>query len=165
MSQNKQSNLKRVLQYLICILVSLVVSFIIIDNYHPVLVDGESMMPTFKNGDLLISTTTFDYIDIKIGDIVVFKNNIQMIKRVIAKGGDEIWVTDGKVYVNGELSPYQFEPIESAGVLSNVYTVKDNELFCMGDNRNNSLDCRSFGAISFEQIKYKIIKKIKIFNK
>lgn len=156
----KQDNLKRALQYLLCILFSLIVSFVFIENFHPVLVDGESMMPTLKNGNLLISTTSFDYDDIKIGDIVVFKNKIQMIKRVIAKGGDTIWISDGKVYVNGELSPYQFEPIEDAGVLSKVYTVKDNELFCMGDNRNNSSDCREFGAISFDQIKYKIMKKI-----
>lgn len=158
--ESKQSNFKRVLQYLICILFALIMSFIIIDNFHPVFVDGKSMMPTLEDGNLLISTTTFDYDDIKIGDIVVFKNKIQLIKRVIAKEGDQIWISDGKVYVNGELSPYQFEPIEDAGVLSEVYTVKDNELFCMGDNRNNSMDCRSFGAISFDKLKYKIVKKI-----
>lgn len=158
-NQRKPSRLKIGLQYLISIFLALLVSTIVIKVYHPVFVSGSSMEPTYQNGNVLISTSEFDYDDIKIGDVVVFKEKIQLIKRVVAKGGDTISVVGGILFVNGEKSPYQFESIDSPGILKEPYTLKSQELFCMGDNRNHSTDCREFGAISFDQIEYKIIRK------
>lgn len=154
-----KKNLKLMMQYLIAIFIALLTSVVIIELYHPVLVSGESMEPTFQNGNLLISTTDFSYENISIGDIIVFKEKIQLIKRVVAKENDTISIVGGILFINGEKSPYQFEPIDSAGILVQPYTLHKNELFCMGDNRNHSTDSRDFGPISFKQIKYKVIKK------
>lgn len=162
-TENKETKnptrLKLGLQYLIAIFLALLVSTIMIKMYHPVFVSGISMEPTFQNGNVLISTSEFDYDDIKIGDVIVFKEKIQLIKRVVAKDGDTVSIVGGILFVNGEKSPYQFESIDSPGILKEPYTLKAQELFCLGDNRNHSTDCRDFGAISFNQIKYKIIRK------
>lgn len=157
--QKRKARLKAGLQYLISVLFALVFATVLIKVFHPVFVSGESMEPTYQNGDILICTSEFTYDDIKIGDIVVFKEKIQLIKRVIAKENDTVSIVGGILFVNGEKSPYQFDPIDEPGMLSVPYTLKPNELFCMGDNRNHSTDCRDFGPISFNQIEYKIIKK------
>lgn len=156
----KRKRLKRSLQYLTAILVGLVISYCIMINFRPVFVSGNSMNPTFKNGDILASTTNFTYDSIHIGDIVVFKYKIQMIKRVVAKEGDIVSIENGILYVNGKTSKYQFQEINDSGMLSSPLTVPKGYLFCMGDNRNNSMDCRKFGPVKFNQLKYKIVKKI-----
>lgn len=160
----KQERLKEMMQYLVILLIALLLSLfvvgVVIKKYHPVFVSGSSMFPTFKDGNILVSTTEFEYNDLKIGDIVVFNKGKQMIKRVIAKEGDVIYIKNGIVYVNNEESPYQFENIEDAGMLSEPYTVKEKELFCLGDNRNNSNDCRNYGPVTFNEVRFKITKKI-----
>ena len=118
------------------------------------------MLPTFESGNLLITTDSFQYEDLNIGEIVVFRHNIQMIKRIVAKEGDCLMIVDGILYVNNTPSLYQFDSIHASGLLSSPYTVPSGELFCMGDNRNNSIDCRDFGSIKFEQVKFKILRKI-----
>lgn len=83
-----------------------------------------------------------------------------MIKRVVAKEGDVISIENGILYVNGKASKYQFQKINDPGMLSSQLTIPKGYLFCMGDNRNNSMDCRIFGPVKFSQLKYKIVKKI-----
>ena len=152
--------LQTLLQYLMVIFFTLIVAYLIIEYFDPIIVSGNSMKPTLQNGDLVISTNTFDENSIEKGDIIVFiQDETQMIKRVVATPGDEIWIENGNLYVNGEISPYQFSEIEQAGVLTNHVFIHANEYFCMGDNHNESRDCREFGPIKFDQIKYKVILK------
>lgn len=78
------------------------------------------------------------------------------IKRVIGLPGDHVQIIDGKVYINGsELD----EPYLQDGVTTkmgkNIFSdlvVPDNCVFAMGDNRDFSTDCRSFGCIPLEKI-------------
>ena len=160
----RQLQLKKQMQYLMVLLCALCLSLFVTGNvmqkYHPVIVSGSSMYPTLKDGNVLVSTTDFDYNTLNIGDIVVFRKNKQMIKRIIAKAGDVVCISDGIVYVNGEKSPYQFETIEDPGMASEPLKIGDNELFCLGDNRNNSNDCRNYGPVTVNEVRFKIIKKI-----
>ena len=159
-----QEQLKKFLQYLIVMLIALSLSLFVVGTvmkkYHPVIVSGSSMEPTYSDGNILVSTVEFEYKDLNVGDVIVFKTNKQFIKRIIAKAGDIIWIKDGIVYVNGKESEYQFENIQDAGILNTPYTVEENELFCLGDNRNHSNDCRNFGSINFDDVRFKIVKKI-----
>lgn len=159
-AKEKQKQLKELMQYLVILFVALIISLFVVSvvtkKYHPVFVSGSSMNPTYKNGNILVSTVDFEYNELEIGDIVVFKKGKQMIKRIVAKEGDIVYICDGLLYVNDELSPYQFEDIEDAGMLSEPYKVKENELFCLGDNRNHSNDSRKFGPVAFNEVRFKI---------
>ena len=63
-----------------------------------------------------------------------------------------IRVTDGKVYLNGELLD---EPYVSSVELRKevpLMTVPEGEVFVMGDNRGDSHDSRDFGTVSVDSI-------------
>ncbi len=112
-------------------------------------VEGTSMVPTLENNDKLIITsvdTSYEY-----GDIVVIhrENKVSLVKRVIARGGDTVDIDFdlGVVTVNGEVldEPYIAEPtyLNFSDGAKYPFVVPEGFLFCMGDNRNNSLDSRS----------------------
>ena len=83
------------------------------------------------------------------------------IKRVIALPGEHVKIEDGKVYINEKLLE---EDYLASGVTTklgnyeyfNDFIVPENYVFAMGDNRNYSTDCRSFGCIPLEKIEGKV---------
>ena len=86
------------------------------------------------------------------------------IKRVIAVPGEHVEIKDGKVYINSkELE----EPYLQPGIVTDVFgvgfsdfVVPENCIFAMGDNRNHSTDCRSFGCIPLEKIESTVVSRI-----
>ena len=83
------------------------------------------------------------------------------IKRVIGLPGEYIEIKDGNVYIDGKQLN---EPYLTAGVVTDMvqgsrsesfftnFTVPENCVFAMGDNRPGSTDCRAFGCIPLEKI-------------
>ena len=86
------------------------------------------------------------------------------IKRVIALPGEHVEIKGGKVYINEkELE----EPYLQDGIVTDVstpgfddFTVPENYVFAMGDNRNHSTDCRSFGCVPLEKIESTVAFRI-----
>ena len=87
------------------------------------------------------------------------------IKRVIALPGEHVKIENGKVYINGEeLKEDYLEPnvtTNTEDALGNEFpftdfTVPENCIFAMGDNRAHSTDCREFGCIPLEKIESKV---------
>lgn len=82
------------------------------------------------------------------------------IKRVIALPGEHVKIENGKVYINGEeLEEEYLQPgivTDTLGGAYNDFTVPDNCVFAMGDNRTQSMDCRRFGCIPLEKIEGKV---------
>ncbi|MCG7334072.1 signal peptidase I [Sporosarcina sp. ACRSM] len=136
--------------------------------FTPIVVDGESMMPTLENGDRMI----VNKIGYTIGkpdrfDIVVFHAEEQKdyIKRVIGLPGDTVEYRDDVLYINGEpydepyLDQYKAEVIDSP--LTEDFTleekiqsetVPEGHVFVLGDNRRKSKDSRHIGAVAIDEI-------------
>ncbi len=132
-------------------------------------VSGESMLPTFNDGDWL--TVSAISTDIKRGDVVIVTQpntlNEPLIKRVIATGGDTIDIDfiSGQVTVNGEAleEPYIKELTHRQGDFEGPLTVPEGYLFVMGDNRNDSLDSR-FSIVGLVDERYILgVAQVRIF--
>lgn len=91
------------------------------------------------------------------------------IKRVIALPSEHVEIKEGKVYINGEEldEPYLQDGIvtDVIGVGFSDFVVPENCVFAMGDNRNHSTDCRSFGCIPLEKIESTVAIRIWPLNK
>ena len=124
---------------------------------------GNSMTPTFYEGQIVIARRGSDF---KTGDIVAFNyNNQVLIKRVIARAGD--WVdirSDGTVIVNGVMldEPYVSEKAYGQNDLTHPYQIPDKAIFVMGDHRLTSVDSRSrdVGCIPEDEIVGRILLRI-----
>ena len=86
------------------------------------------------------------------------------IKRVIALPGEHVKIEDGKVFINDKLLEEDYlQPgvvTDVTGVGFSDFTVPENCVFAMGDNRNHSTDCRSFGCIPLEKIESTVAIRI-----
>ena len=90
------------------------------------------------------------------------------IKRVIGLPGEHIKIEDGKVYINGEEYKEDYLQEDVKTTASGVFTdfvVPENYVFAMGDNRDESTDCRSFGFIPLEKIEGRVVLRFFPFNR
>ena len=156
-------------------LITLIISFIISRFFVPVVVVGKSMMKTLENGEILV-LYKMAYIKKapRYKDIVIIKvnsgfNEDTIVKRVIGTPKDHIVIKDDKVYINEELLSEDY--INDEEIVSGKYdidiTLKDDEIFVMGDNRNHSSDSRnpSLGVINYkEDVVGRIIYSISDFE-
>ncbi len=79
------------------------------------------------------------------------------IKRVIGKPGDTIEIKEGKVYRNGTAleEPYIKEAMKPAAPKKVI--VPPNQVYVMGDNRNNSSDSRYIGPVPVSHVLGKVV--------
>ena len=154
--------IKEVLSYVIIIVLVLLFKHYIIS---PIRVDGDSMNPTLKNGDIML----LNEIGYKRGgvdrfDIVVIDTEDDVIiKRVIGLPGDRIKYVDNKLYVNDKEveEPFEHDVTHNFELIElGTDNVPINEYFVLGDNRNNSKDSRIIGFIKDYQIRGKVIKTV-----
>lgn len=124
-------------------------------------VSGESMYPTLNDGDnLIVDKVSYRFVDPGRFDIIVFPFQYQAdtfyIKRIIGLPGETVQISDGKIYINGRLldDEYGYGEISNPGLASSPITLKQDEYFVLGDNRNNSTDSRepSVGNVSRDDI-------------
>ena len=154
MAENKKKNslVAGVLDIVEVIVQALIIIFLIFTFCFRVSgVVGESMEPTLQNGDwLVLSNIKYQP---EQGDIVVITQptaaNEPLIKRVIATEGQVVDINfdTGEVKVDGEVlqEDYIAAPTYRSFDVQFPHTVKDGCVFCMGDNRNESWDCRDSG--------------------
>ncbi|MDR2355907.1 MAG: signal peptidase I [Clostridiales Family XIII bacterium] len=146
------------------LLIVAAVSVLISTLWVPVLrVYGESMLPTLRDGEIVIS---FKQSGLKRGDIIAFHyNNKALLKRVIALSGEWVDIDEnGVVSVNGETLDEPYAPEKAPGNcdIELPYQVPDGRWFVMGDRRASSVDSRAsaIGAVSDEQIIGKVAFRV-----
>ena len=150
-----------IIAYLKPIFAGVLLYILISAVFHPYLVSGTSMYPTFNNNDIVLCYPSFKPENLMRGDVILYKHGyITLIKRIVALPGDSVQVIDGVLYVNDERSPYNYELIEDPGILKDKINISENEIFYMGDNRNHSYDARMYGPGKFENIKGVVQKKL-----
>ena len=123
---------------------------------QPFVVSGESMYPTFDNGQYLI-VDEISYIlgDINRGDVVIFRYPADpkrfFIKRIIGLPNETITINDGTITIKNKDNPDGFKLVEpyvnEKFFTGSEYTTKDSEYFVLGDNRNRSSDSRFWGVL------------------
>lgn len=118
-------------------------------------VDGASMEPTLFSGEyVIVNKLSYRLGQPQRGDIIVFHfprdPDQEYIKRIIGLPGDQINITGGLVYVNGQLidEPY----INTQPSYPGNWVVPDGHLFVLGDNRNNSSDSHNWGTVPMEYV-------------
>jgi signal peptidase I len=140
-------------------------------------IESGSMTETLIEGDrVMVNKLSYRFGDPDPGDVIVFDpppsegevrdenlaqsvlRNIaesvglsqpssEFIKRVIAVEGQTFEIRDNVVLIDGE--PLEEPYVRAESVMADFapLTVPNNELFVMGDNRNQSRDSRFFGTI------------------
>ena len=175
--------LSTVLVLLIAPLIAILLTMFVFQSYQ---VDGPSMETTLHNNDRLIvwklarswaKITHHVYVPNR-GDVVVFTDarlgqfgqdpGKQLIKRIIGLPGDTVVVSGGTVTVYNAAKPGGFRPdatlpygkvIPVTG-LDGEWHIGKNQVFVMGDNRNNSLDSRLFGPVNATNIIGKLVVRV-----
>ncbi len=123
---------------------------------QPFVVSGDSMFPTFHNGQyLIVDELSYNTSGPHRGDVVIFKypNDPSrfFIKRIIGMPNEKIVIKDGTVSIVNKENPDGFalnEPyIDEPFHTTATYETGTDQFFVMGDNRNRSSDSRIWGVL------------------
>jgi len=148
---------------------------------QPFWIPSESMLDTIHVNDrVMVNKLAFRFGEPQRGDIVVFRDPAEpeeeesipeavirsvmeaigirtrghddLIKRVIGLPGDTITISDDQVHIDGVAlaEPYLDEDVVMPD--AGPFTVGQDEVFVMGDNREFSFDSRRFGNIEYEAL-------------
>ncbi len=147
----KKSTMKEILSWVLTIGSAVLIAlFIRTFLFEPIRVDGESMMDTLHDKEVMFVTKP-EYIfgQPQRGDVVICRypgRTENFVKRLIAVPGDTISIKNNVVYVNGEAvdEPYLTSSRNDDGYSMDEMTLAEDQYFVMGDNRDNSHDSRNY---------------------
>ena len=155
--------LKEIVSTVLYLLTVVCVVFLLIKYVgQRTIVDGESMVPTLHHQDnLIVDKLSYRFRDPERFDIIVFPfeyaENVYYIKRIIGLPGETVQIDkEGKIYIDGEVleESYGAEVIrpEYIGIAAEEILLGEDEYFVLGDNREDSRDSRTFGAVKEAEI-------------
>lgn len=129
---------------------------------QPFIVDGESMMPNFVNNEYLLAEKISYLVgEPKRGDAIIFRYpgnpNVNYIKRIIGLPGETVRIENdaitivNKDHLQGEVLKENYIPTSALTLTSDKgsfeQTLKADEYFVLGDNRQHSSDSREWGIL------------------
>ena len=174
-SAPEKSRLRQNIESLgMAILVALLVRASIVEAFW---VPSGSMLPTIQIGDHLfvnklaygmhlplVKGEIVHWNSPKRGEIVVFTRpgdtSTDLIKRVIAVGGDRVQLKNKRLFINGEEVEDSHAIFKDPRVIDvpkrdnlGPITIPEGKIFMMGDNRDQSFDSRYWGFANEGDVK------------
>ena len=153
---------RRIRRLVLVTLIAIIVVFGILRPFvfGMYIIPSSSMLPTLHDGDRVFTNKIYYWFSKPhYGDVIVFKapprtkpeDGEIFVKRLIGLPGDEIEISDGSVYRNGESlkEPYIYEHINYE---TPPITIKPGFVYVLGDNRNDSFDSSVWGPLEHELI-------------
>ena len=142
----------------------------------PFTVPSSAMAPTLQAGDrILVLRSSFLTGSIGRGDIIVFHRPTYfpcqasgpgqyLVQRVIGLPGETIWSNHQTIYIDGRRMAERGWYDPGHGAVSSVQitktTIPKGDYFVLADNRSDSCDSRSFGAIPASSTLGKVVAVI-----
>lgn len=127
-------------------------------SFRVIRVSGTSMDGTLYDGQFVCSVLTNDEsrANLRRGEIVSLQPegcDYLVIKRIVGVPGDTVGIWNGNLYINGTCvqESYLNEPMVATEP-GHFWQIPQGYYFVLGDNRNVSLDSRSYGPVSEEAI-------------
>ena len=154
LSSDWKSTIKKLLLWAI---IPLVAWYISLNWYQLMLIQGSSMEPAYHHLQLVVlNKNDRQFLH---GDVVAFWSeslSCVLVKRIVAIPGDTVTICDGTLFVNDSVSKIYDESVvfSYAGILDNKITLREGEYLALGDNTEESKDCRypEVGIISETEI-------------
>ncbi|HUP59905.1 MAG TPA: signal peptidase I [Thermoanaerobaculia bacterium] len=118
-------------------------------------IPSESMSPMLQPGDQIVVTRYFGA-EPRRGDVIVFESPVAsdelVVKRVVGLPGDLVDARLGRVRIGGHTLPEPYVLRAAATGAIDAQLVPHDAYFVLGDNRDESLDSRSWGVVPRESI-------------
>ncbi|WP_416151826.1 signal peptidase I [Salipaludibacillus sp. HK11] len=156
-------------EWIKAVVVALVLAIVIRSFFFaPIVVDGQSMMPTLEHNDrMIVNKIGYNISEPDRFDIIVFHapQNKDYIKRVIGLPGDSVRYEDDVLYINDEA--YEEDYLDDFKALADnqpftgdfeledftgYETIPEGHVFVLGDNRQHSKDSRHIGVIPYDEV-------------
>lgn len=161
---------KRIVMELLDLLKIFVICFVVVYLLthfiaKPIRVEGSSMYPTLKDGEIGITNVfAVKFGEVSRFDVVIIYNEERgehWVKRVIGLPGDSVESKADVLYINGKavdqffLDQSYIAEFQKDGLFTSDFgpvTLKENEYWLMGDNRIRSEDSRIHGPFTEEEL-------------
>jgi signal peptidase I len=148
----QKSLLRTILEPLAC---AVALAFLVRAAVQIYSIPSASMAPTLNAGDQIVVTPYFRHGAPDRGHVIVFHspvNGEMLVKRVIAVPGDLLDSRLGRVRIGGHTLPEPYVLREAATGAIPAQIVPSNCYYVLGDNRDDSLDSRSWGFVPREHV-------------
>jgi signal peptidase I len=179
-ARRRKNSRRNAIEWIVVVAGALIVALIIKTFlFQAFYIPSESMEPTLNIGDrVLVNKLSYRLHDVHHSDIVVFERPStdpqtvegcdghpvtitpskgtedvkDLIKRVIAVGGETVENRQGVIFVNGKALDEPYAPDAKRTPFFDTYSaqcikVPDGDVFVLGDNRQHSSASNNFGPI------------------
>jgi signal peptidase I len=142
--------------------VLVLIAVLLVTALEPLRVSSQSMSPTLVAGDqVVVDKLSVHWRPPSEGELVVFRDPQRrelVVKRVVAVSGQTVAIEDAELVVDGAV---RHEPQVDLSRIDSTYfgpvTVPPDAVFVLGDNRSESIDSRTYGAVPLGDVVGRVV--------